>query len=216
MRKDRLMCKAAVKEEFGWTESMITRFMPIPDKEVANPYYRHGGMMKLYSKKRMEQIEETEQFKIAKEKSVRRKERAKKSTETKIAKIKQYVNGLAIRIPVFEKEQLIAKAIENHNDWEMTQYQRRCEWRADHYDFLLRQHEEYGTDLDEDDYFIIYTRNTDPEILKRLVINFIRHNYTNYESDLKHLYGKVGKQEAHDLLQKRINEKILETYEWLR
>lgn len=62
----------------------------------------------------------------------------------------------------------------------------------------------------------IATPSSDYLFLKRICINYLRHQCTCYEEELRKFYGKVGFQNAHDVLQTRINEAIKQKYEWLR
>ena len=60
------------------------------------------------------------------------------------------------------------------------------------------------------------TPSSDESFLKRITINYLRHQCTQYDKELKEFYGKVGVKKAHDVLQSRINEAIKQKYEWLR
>lgn len=56
---------------------------------------------------------------------------------------------------------------------------------------------------------------SDKEFLKRICINYLRHECTIYEEELDKIFGEVGVHEAHDLLQSRINEAIRAKYKEL-
>lgn len=58
-------------------------------------------------------------------------------------------------------------------------------------------------------------KGSDKEFLKRICINYLRHECTVYEEELDKIFGKVGVREAHDLLQNRINEEIRAKYKEL-
>ena len=58
--------------------------------------------------------------------------------------------------------------------------------------------------------------SSDHIFLKRITINYLRHQCTCYDDELGKFYRKVGVQEAHNVLQTRINEAIKQKYEWLR
>ena len=60
------------------------------------------------------------------------------------------------------------------------------------------------------------TPSSDLIFLKRICINYLRHQSTCYDEELGKFYGKVGVQDAHNVLQTRINEAIMQKYEWLR
>jgi len=57
---------------------------------------------------------------------------------------------------------------------------------------------------------------SDESFLKRITINYLRHQCTTYDEELSKFFKKVGVREAHDILQERINEAIKQKYEWLR
>lgn len=77
-KKDEMVYKITVKLRFGWTESLINRFMPEPDRYVDNPHYRCAPMACLYSVKRIKRIEKTKKFRSAMEIVQKRRERAEK------------------------------------------------------------------------------------------------------------------------------------------
>jgi hypothetical protein len=58
--------------------------------------------------------------------------------------------------------------------------------------------------------------SSDCIFLKRICINYLRHQCTCYDDELGKFYRKVGVQDAHDVLQTRINDAIKQKYEWLR
>lgn len=49
---------------------------------------------------------------------------------------------------------------------------------------------------------------SDEFFLKRIKMNYVRHELTNYEEILEELGGKVGKNEAYYLIKKRIKNRI--------
>ena len=67
-----------------------------------------------------------------------------------------------------------------------------------------------------DNYYYRASPSSDSLFLKRVCINYLRHQCTCYDDELGKFYRKVGVQEAHDVLQARINEAIKQKYEWLR
>ena len=53
-------------------------------------------------------------------------------------------------------------------------------------------------------------------LLKRITINYLRHNMTNYHHKLTKLFGQVGKNIAYQILKDKVNNVILEKYDYLR
>jgi len=56
------------------------------------------------------------------------------------------------------------------------------------------------------------SHNSTAAFLNRITVNYLRHNLTNYDDRLNALFGKVGKEEAYNLLNKKIYKKISEQY----
>ena len=170
-----------------WSKRLIKMFFPKCSVEKSNPYYRCSSPMQLYELSKVEAIEKTDAFQKEHEKVLARKKVAKACTNKKRDEIIKYAKEIHISIPDMEKERLINRACSNYNWWHS----------------LDKYHYCYATPT------------SDEEFLKRITINFIRHQCTCYENELYKMYGKVGVQEAHDILQERINEAIKQKYEWL-
>ena len=48
----------------GWTDKAISIFLPTHDKEVTNPNYSKSHPMRLYLAKRVDDIENTDEYKL--------------------------------------------------------------------------------------------------------------------------------------------------------
>lgn len=186
-KKVEYLSKTGLRER-GWTESMIKKFLGKPDDERTNPHYKCAPSVKLYLLKRVEKIEAKEEFQKAIEKSKIRSEKMRQVAENKRDEILEYVLDLDIEIPVYGKEELYQKACWSYNNFH---------------------------DLRDNDYTPA-TLNSDKEFLNRITINYLRHNCTIYENELEKMFGCVGVQEAHNLLQTKINDAIKETYPFLK
>lgn len=197
-------CKTELKGR-GWTDSLIKRFLPEPDKTYPNPHYKDGAPMCFYAERRTKEIEESVEFKEAKEASSKRKESSKKAVETKKAKIVEWVNGLKIEIPDYDRETLIKKACEHFNARKRYQKELYDEWASRHYEDIC---EDYEPD------FSIASPESEEPFLARITTNYLRHCCSNYEKELKRLFGKTGKDEGHDILKARINDAIHKKYTW--
>ena len=57
---------------------------------------------------------------------------------------------------------------------------------------------------------------SDKDFLHRITTNYLRHECTSYENELYKLFGKTGVNEAHDILQRRINDEIRRVYPQLK
>lgn len=56
------------------------------------------------------------------------------------------------------------------------------------------------------------SHNNNISFLNRITVNYLRHKLTNYDEKLNVLFGKVGKDEAYVLLNKKIYKKISDQY----
>lgn len=175
-------------KERGWSEAMVRKFLGDPDGQKKNPFYQKAAPMKVYLKERVIAAEQTPDFIAAQQKLVGKKIAADKAVQTKKERAISFATSIKITIPVMPWEDVLKNAINSYNNFHSDLYFHRG------YDF---------TPADT---------NSDPDFLARICTNYIRHECTNYEHQIHKMFGKVGVQEAHDIIQKRINEKILETY----
>ena len=80
--------------------------------------------------------------------------------------------------------------------------------------YLIKRACEHYNWRNQNDYYMA-SPSSDEEFLKRITINYLRHQCTHYDEELQKFYKKVGVHEAHDILQQRINDAIKQKYEWL-
>lgn len=172
-----------------WSNKLIEKYFPQCSLERPNPQYKRGSPMQLYDVGKVRHIESTEAFKTDYQKACVRKVAARERAQRKREELIMYANGVQIKIPDMEKDKLIEKACYHYNI----------------------RHYIYGSLYDEK-----ATPSSDESFLKRITINYLRHKCTTYDMELQRFYKKVGKHEAHDVLQERINEAIKQKYEWLR
>ena len=182
------LTKPKLKER-GWTDGMIRKFLDEPDTTRPNPYYKCAAPMALYELKRVEKAERSAKFKAEIEKSAVRKQSAQKAVETKTEKAKKFARTVAVHVPTMDYDNLVKKACNSYNEF---------------HEYLLmeRGHE----------YITANPTHSDPDFLRRITINYLRHECTSYEDELYKLFGKTGVHEAHDILQRRINDEICKVY----
>lgn len=180
--------KAKVKER-GWTDKLIKKFMGLSDKEKKNPVFPSASPMQLYSLSRIKKIERSNSFIDEKKKSEIRKKASRKAITTKKKKIKDYIENLNITI-----KKIPLKKIKKNAIFEYNKFKNNMSIERGSYNF-----EEINGKEDID-------------FLYRIYVNYIRHNLTIYEDKLKKIFGKTGKIEAYNLLNKKIYSIILKTY----
>ena len=85
-------------------------------------------------------------------------------------------------------------------------------------DAAIRSYNRFHEDLyyDRGHRYEPAARDSSLEFLQRITVNHLRHNLSNYDSRLEALFGKVGKQEAYQILNRKIYAKIAEEYPLLQ
>jgi hypothetical protein len=190
--EEKMITKASLKER-GWTEKLISLFLPVPDLEKPNPMYRNAGApMRLFILTKVEALEETEEFKKEKEKAEKRKLSSKKAIRTKLEKLQLLLETIEISLPVLNKKTLIKRACNNYNNM---QRQRANQGRS---------HHSYPASSTSEESF-----------LNRICVNHLRHCLTNYEELLNDISGKVGFSVGYSDIRDKIFKKIIELYPWL-
>lgn len=174
---DRFFTKTQLKER-GWTESMMKRMELQADKTGRNPCFKNAPLMLLYSKEKIENIESSEKFKELLDRSLNRRNGAKKAIETKTKKLLDYADSVDIQIRYLSDVTLTKMAIKSYNDWN------------------FRKGKEKVT---------IYS---DEVFLERIKNNYIRHELTNYDEILSEIKGKVGKNNAYYIIRNKVEERI--------
>lgn len=191
MANDEYITKPHLKNR-GWTDAMVKKFLGAPDATKPNPHYKSAAPMGLWLAKRVNQAERTAAWKAEKEKSVGRKASAQKAVKTKTQKAIEFAQTVAITVPTMDYDKAVKKACWSYNDFH-------------EYLFMERGHDYTPAGVD-----------SDPDFLRRITMNYLRHECTSYEKELYKLYGKTGISEAHDILQQRINDEICRIYPQLK
>lgn len=174
-------------EEYGWTKSLIKRFLGEPIKEVKNSY---GGITKLYDKKKALKVMKSKKFIEAYSIAEKRKEAAKKGVVSKSNKLLDSVTVIS-RLPKLDKMELYKCSVRYYNDF----------WREKSTN--ERYNEKYAT-IKDDEIF-----------LKRISKNYLRHVCSDYDSSLIDLKGKTGKSFAYSKIKDLITDEIKKQYPYL-
>ena len=192
--KDKLITKAKVKSEYGFTDKLIEEFLKEPDETMPNPYSKRAAPMKLYKVKRVERIVKTKKFQKAFEKTLVRKISAKKSVETKknktLDEIKKKIKKIKVELLDVSDDKLRDLAIDN-----VIEFKRYINELHGNYD---------GMEFE--------ARFADDATIDRWTVNYIRHNLTKYDDDLYNMKGKVGRHEVYIIYKEAVLNKIAEVY----
>ena len=179
MEKINYIPKTYILKRDGWTKKAMNIFLQNPDLIKTNPNYKSGPPMQLFLLEKIEKIEQTVEFKEFVNKNKNKKHKIGAQKSLK-TKIDKITNWA-------ETVEII---IPNYSIRELKR--------------LSIQH--YNDYHFEDGAFV--TKNDDADFILRITYNFIRHVLTNYETLLYEIHGKVGTDDAYDILRERIDNAI--------
>jgi hypothetical protein len=177
--------------ERGWTDAMIREYLGEPDATQPNPRYASAAPMKLYRAERAEVAEASPGWAERMTRGARRRAAGvaaagRKRAETE-ALARELAAGLLASL-IFPADPGQA-AIEAYNRWHSASCtcpgwydQGFCDKRAGVGD--------------------------SPEFLHRITVNYTRHQLTGYDRAYRRLAGRIGHQDAHDILRSEVNAAI--------
>ena len=115
------------------------------------------------------------------------------------------------------KRKIVARESANKKREELAMYANEVQINIPDYqkDKLIKKACDHYNSWNDNCYYWA-TPSSNETFLKRICINYLRHQCTCYDKELEKFYKKVGVHEAHNVLQNRINEAIKQKYEWLR
>ncbi len=168
--------------ERGWTKGMIAKFLPEPT--LAHNTHCRQHPIKLWEVMKVEEIEKTEEFRDAIEKVKKRRNAGYKAASTKRKALEK----------VFEaaKQEINIPHIEDAVLREMVYQERR---------------ELNNTRGDES-----VPETADEDTMQRWIVNYMRHNFFNYDETLCTNKGKVGIYDCYSDYKKAILMNIAEIY----
>lgn len=176
-------------EARGWTKGLIKKFMPEPSDIK---YFRYG-CQHFYGIYRVQEIEASSEFKHLQAKALHRRDAGRASAEKRKADYLDYLkNRMPVRVRELPLDEVTDDAIRSYNAYKG--------WKSQ---FV-------------DDYYQSASLNSGQGFLERITVNYIRHHLTRYDDLLESQYGKLGKQEALEIIQIRIFQAIADAYPTLR
>lgn len=186
-KKEEYITVTGLIEKRGWTRSMATKLLQNLDyKKVKNPIYKCAAPMILYYLKDIKRIEKTKKFAQLKEKAEKRKISAKKAVETKINKTVDIADTFSVTVKRIDLEDLREYTLEEKQNW---------------YNYNL-----WDRGIYRDAYL------ADEETIKRWIVNFIRHNLSDYEEQLEILEGRTGKNKGYWHFKMKLAEEMKKVY----
>ena len=191
MRTNLLFNKTNLKER-GWTEAAIRDFLGEPDNTEVNPYYRGGPRILLWTESRVIQAERTKEFCDWKERSADRRELLSKlateRAQSSRRELLTHINAIKISIPLMSIDSLDQAA------WERYYNHANAIGRWDHSG----------------------PSPANRSFLDRISVNYLRHQETDYEEELEHLFGAVGRVEGYLRVKDKVLAAIARAYPHLR
>jgi len=185
---DRCSTKAQLKAR-GWTEAAITEFLGLPDSTIPNPRSRRAAPICLYDTVRVEEVEASDEWKAWKVESAVRSARAKATAERRREQLLQSLADWQPSFPVGDNttlDDVIEAACVSYN--------------------------ERLSSRDWDDHRSYASPRSDERFLRRITVNYLRHNVSDYDAMLDSLHGKVGINDAVDLVRERVYAAIAERF----
>ena len=181
-------------KSFGFTAKMIETMLSEPILKD-NPHYRCAAPMKLWLITEVDAVMQTDEFKEAVAKRESRRQGAAKAVETKRAKLHAEIEEKCKQITV---ERLTIKkvrkyAISDKQDW----YDYQASMRSYNCDYRC-------------------AKNADESTVRRWMVNYIRHNLTQYDDVLFEMCGRVGCHDEYYHYREAVLAKIAEVYPELK
>lgn len=176
-----------------WTKGLINKFYPVPDVIKLYSRYKKGQLIKLYNIYKVIEIENSKEFKIEfnKLKNKRRilSEKMKKINEIKLQNTLDFIESINLKIVKIEDKKSL-------------------------YNLALNNYNRLNPKKK-----LLVLEDVSEEFIKRITINYLRHNFTKYHKYLfkiDNAKNMVGRKLAYKRLRYKINKLIFETYPYLK
>ncbi|MBR2588675.1 MAG: hypothetical protein IKD77_05695 [Bacilli bacterium] len=193
-QKEEYITATGLIKKRGWTKNMVGKLTGnLEVKLVDNPHYKCASPMRLLLLKDIKRIERTKKFKELKEKAERRKPSAKKAVETKIKNTLGMADTFSIVVERIDLDTLIKNTLAAKQYW----YDFNSNWNYMKFDY-------------RDAY------SAPKENVNRWMVNYIRHNLSNYDEELESLKGKIGKLQGYWYYKEKLANEMKKVYPELR
>lgn len=185
MAKEKIYTKTALKREFGLTDKCLT-YLPPADKIWYGRYksQRYPAWSESLIQNFLAQDEVQLLLVMATKRRAKRQQAAQKAVATKTNALLVELADIKVQVERLPKKKLKRLTQASLDDWYM--------YRELNY----HSYDEFA-----------YHEATDWDI-----VNYIRHNLTNYDDELTRLANRVGRQEGFKLISRKIYAEILKVY----
>ena len=179
----------------GWTDTAITKFLGNPDRKGKNRKGRRGKVS-LYFKDNVHRVEATPQFKEWKLQSKARSQASLRAAEKKRQETLDKVTSRLDSIDLKDEYKYLSRQeLRQRSSESFLEIERRREQRS------------RGKYVAEQ----ITSRRTDA-FFNRIEANYLRHEGTVYDNELKEYFNMTGVGQAIDMVRERIYGVIAEYY----
>lgn len=180
-------------KQLGFSQKMIADFLPDPILKT-NPMYKSASPMKLWKCSDVDSVLESEEFKVAFDKNKNRRAGAAKAVLTKQTKLHEEISQKIERISVkrIGFDALLSRTLFEKQDW--YDYQSAIRNRAE-------ERNAYSADK---------------QTKCRWMVNYVRHNLTEYDDTLYAISGKTGCHTEYLRYKHAVLTKIADVYPELR
>ena len=189
--KQELINKATLKEEFGWTDKLIRDFLPAPILKK-NPRYACAAPMQVWPVEVVAEVMKTQEFiqvmEKLKERRAKSQEKATEKARKKQKEINEVIRDLQNRIHLAQIDLVDVRELAIQCQQESYEYMGRYDMNA--------------------------LNCTNDRVIKRWMVNYLRHNCSNYEELLEELQHSVAadNQDAYLVLKNSVLDMIAEMY----
>ena len=158
----KMICKSTIKQQYGWTDTMIAQLLPEPVKKT-NPRYKSATQMLLWPEDIVMEAMKTETFATMMQKANKQRQAAYKGAKIREERIRQEKDAFV--------DSLIGKIYVGCGNLDDLRH-RAIEEQQEHYQ-------------DKDEYIHNAYDCTAQRVIDRWTVNFIRHSWSNYEELLQ-------------------------------
>lgn len=189
MQTNDTITKQSVLQRPGWSAAILKKLLGDPDerKERGSRY----APLCLYAVERVVAAEASPDFAAAQAKREAASARSRAVAERKRNELLDRIDAMPIIVRVVKNP--TARAIESYN-------QRQIDRQI-----YRDRYESYTA-----------SKNSDPAFLRRITVNYIRHELTEYDAHLDSTFGQIGTDAANERIRNRVLAAIAEAYPALR